>query len=344
MQGFSLTPAEIKTLRSEHRQIRNKAFAYRINAILLLGTGWTQTEVSEALLLDEDTLRRLVRNYRKEGIAALISNSYKGGMAKISQEQQELLSRHLEEKLYQTTRDIIRYVKSEYGVTYTINGMNHLLHRLGFVYKKPKVVPGKADPEKQATFLRKYRRIKHTKGKNDPIYFLDGTHPHHNSMPSYGWIKKGFTKELKTNSGRQRININGALNIENMRIKVRYDESINAQSTIRLLSSLEKEHPKSGRIYVICDNARYYRSRVVKDHVKGSKIKLLYLPSYSPNLNLIERVWKFYHRKVLYNQYVETYQEFREKTIRFFQYIRKYKDELSTLLTENFEIIGTATP
>lgn len=344
MQGFSLTPSEIKTLRSEHRQIYNKAFAYRINAVLLLGTGWTQSEVSEALLLDEDTLRRLVQKYRKDGIAALISNSYKGGMVKISLKQQRLLSRHLEEKLYQRTRDIIAYVKREYGVTYSVNGMNHLLHRLGFAYKKPKVVPGKADPAKQAAFLKKYRRIKRTKGKNDPIFFLDGTHPHHNSMPSYGWIKKGFKKELKTNSGRQRVNINGALNIENFRIKTRYDESINAQSTIKLLSSLEKEHPESKRIYVVCDNARYYRSKMVKSYLKDTRIRMLYLPAYSPNLNLIERLWKFYHRKVLYNQYVETFQEFRAKTVRFFKYIRKYKDELSSLLTENFEIIGATTP
>lgn len=344
MQNFSLTPSEIKILREEHRQIRNKAFAYRINAILLLGTGWTQSEVSEALLLDEDTLRRLVHNYRENGIVALISNSCKGSIPKISLKQQHLLSQHLEEHLYQAVRDIINYVKTEFGVTYSVNGMNNLLHRMGFVFKKPKVVPGKADSEKQEAFLKEYDRIKRTKGKNDPIYFIDGTHPHHNAMPAYGWIKKGQKKELKTNTGRKRININGALNIESLQVKVLYDESINAQSTIKLLDSLEKENLKAKKIYVICDNARYYRSKLVKAHVTDSKIELMYLPSYSPNLNLIERLWKFYHRKILYNQYYETYIEFKDKTKKFFQYIRKYKMELSTLLTENFEIVGISTP
>ena len=89
---------------------------------------------------------------------------------------------------------------------------------------------------------------------------MDGTHPQHNSVAAYGWIKKGATKELKSNTGRRRLNINGAIDIENTSISVDYGVSINAQSTISLLEEIELKHTEAENIYVICDNARYYRS------------------------------------------------------------------------------------
>jgi len=76
------------------------------------------------------------------------------------------------------------------------------LHETGFRYKKPKVVPGKADPEAQQAFLRDYENLKQDKGENDPIYFMEGTHPQHNTVSSYGWIKRGEEKEIRSNSGR----------------------------------------------------------------------------------------------------------------------------------------------
>ncbi|GAX61221.1 transposase and inactivated derivative [Candidatus Scalindua japonica] len=80
----------------------------------------------------------------------------------------------------------------------------------------------------------------------------------------FGWIKRGKVKELKSNTGRQRLNINGAFNIDELSAIVGYDHSINAQSTISLLKKIESKHPSSGAIYTICDNARYYKSKKVK--------------------------------------------------------------------------------
>jgi DNA-binding transcriptional regulator LsrR (DeoR family) len=72
MESFILTPAEIKLLREEHRQMSYRTDAYRINAIILLGTGWTQVQVSEVLLLDERTIRRYVKAYREGGVTGLL--------------------------------------------------------------------------------------------------------------------------------------------------------------------------------------------------------------------------------------------------------------------------------
>jgi hypothetical protein len=129
--------------------------------------------------------------------------------------------------------------------------------------------------------------------KKSAVYYADGTHPQHNTHFSYGWIKKGQNKEIKTNTGRQRVNINGVINARNPTdVVITESTSINAQSTIALLKKLERKNPTLEHIFVVADNARYYRNRLVSDFLKTSKIQILFLPPYSPNLNLIERLWR----------------------------------------------------
>jgi transposase len=224
------------------------------------------------------------------------------------------------------------YVKQTFSKDYSIEGMTHLLHRLGFVYKKTKIIPGKFDPHKQAFFLNLYKAIKKHKTPADRIYFLDATHPQHNTKTSYGWIYKGEIKTIKGNSGRKRINLNGAVSLEEMQITVLEEESINTQAMIRLFGQLEKKQ-KTGTIYAIADNASYNHSRELNAYLKKHKrIEMYYLPAYSPNLNPIERLWLFFHKKMLYDRYYPTFKEFKSAVISFFANIKQYDKELRTLL------------
>ena len=112
---------------------------------------------------------------------------------------------------------------------------------------------------------------------------------------------------------------------------------------ISLFKKLESRNPDAEVIYMVCENARYYRSIMVKEYLRKSKITLLFLPPYSPNLNLIERLWKYFRKIVLYNKYYETFDEFKNTCKSFFRRIKRYKDDISSLLTENFQIIGANT-
>ncbi len=96
------------------------------------------------------------------------------------------------------------------------------------------------------------------------------------------------------------------------------------------------------KIYIIIDNARYYRCGLLDEYLKTSKIKQIFLPPYSPNLNLIERLWKFMKKKIIYNKYYEKSSEFRRKILDFFENIVDYKNELNTLLTCKFKILDSA--
>jgi transposase len=175
-------------------------------------------------------------------------------------------------------------------------------------------------------------------GKNDVLLFADAVHPTHNNVPSYGWIKKGREKSIPTNSGRERVNINGAVNIDSMAMTVDFAESVDSASTIRLLEKIRRLYPLASKIHIILDNATYYHSGMVRDWLaKHKRIKLHYLPSSSPNLNLIERVGKFFNEKVRNNHYYATFQDFQSACVNFFRKRTKGTKELRSRLTENFQ-------
>ena len=338
MNDYSLSRAQQAELEKQHRKLRDKRQADRVKAVIALSKGWSAAAIAEILLLDEKTSRNYFDRYQRDGLTALLQDDYAGAEPKLTEQQLKTLDTYLEANILPDAKAVIAHIYQQYRVRYSLSGVTELLHRLDFSYKKPTHVPGKQDPDQQQAFLREYEHLKAAKGKKDPIYFADATHPQHNSIPSYGWIKKGQEKELKANCGRQRLNINGAINIETLEPTVRFYETINAQSAMDLFSKLEAKHPNATVIYVIVDNARYYRSRLLKQALKGTKIKLVFLPPYSPNLNLIERYWKFFKKKVLNNRYYKTFAEFKRACENFFRKRKKYLPELQTLLAENFHI------
>lgn len=336
-----LTNEQRTELKNLHRQEHGRRFADRIKTILLLDDGWSYSQVAEILLLDDQTIRNYELIFSQHGISGLLKTDYKGGLAKLSLEQELALKAHIASSTYSSSSPIIEHVKKTYGLEFSNSGMVHLLERIGFVYKKTKLVPGKADSQKQQEFIQEYHQLKAQMKSNDEILFIDGTHPQHNPVSSYAWILKGQEKEIPTNTGRKRININGAINIDTYEAIAREDERINAQSTIELLKQIEEAYPSASTIYVIADNARYYRAQIVSEYLKTSRIQFKFLPPYSPNLNLIERLWKFLKKKVINSCYYESYDIFKKTVMKFFENIKDYHDELKTLLTEKFQLIGT---
>jgi transposase len=340
MLDYSLPAEELAELRAAHRGTRDKREADRIKAVLALATGWRAEEVAEILQIDANTVRNHFKRYREGGIQALRDIAFRGSACALDTDELALLDLHLQEHLYLSAKAVAHWVQETFGVSYTDSGMTALLHRLGYVYKKPKLVPGKADPQAQAQFLAEYDKLKQDKGEEDPVYFMDAVHPQHNPVLACGWIKRGEDRSVRSNTGRQRLNINGAIDLDRLEPVVRFDDTIDADSTIALFQQLEALNLAATWIYVICDNARYYRCKAVKEYLKTSRIKLVFLPAYAPNLNLIERFWKFFKKKILYNRYFESFAEFREACEQFFQNPGKYKRELRSLLTENFAIVG----
>lgn len=336
MKSF-LSDNDLDYLRMKHDQMGEKRYADRIKTILFLNKGDNFSEVAERLMLDDDTIRNYYRQYEKDGITNLLKDEYPGKNCYLTQQQLKELDAHVQDRIYTDSKELADHIKKVYGIIYTHDAVKKLLHRLDFVYKKPKHVPGKADPTEQEAFIETYKKLKQTKQPEDKIFFVDAVHPLHNSQPAYGWIKKGEEKGLKTNTGRQRVNLNGAYNIEEHRVTIREDESINSQSTIALFEQLLKEYP-FGILYIIRDNARYYYSKLVKEFLESQpRIQYIKMPPYSPNLNLIERLWGFFKEETTHNKYYEKFAEFKKTCLDFFKNIADYKVELERRMTENFQ-------
>src|SRR5690606_24981727 len=121
------------------------------------------------------------------------------------------------------TKDIAAYVRSAYEVEYSVSGMCDWLKRNGFSYKKPSLVPGKANKQVQEAWIRQYFELKQGLSKDETICFIDGVHPTHNTQLSYGWVRKGKRKEICSNTGRQRLNISGAVDIVEKKVHFQED-------------------------------------------------------------------------------------------------------------------------
>jgi len=124
-------------------------------------------------------------------------------------------------------------------------------------------------------------------------------HPHHNPVIAQGWINRGEHYQVRTNTARKRVNINGAIELDNLESVERFDDTINADSTIALFQERERLNVLATCIYAICDNAPYYRAKAVEAYLRTSRTKLIFLPPYVPNLDLIERLWNFFKKKTL---------------------------------------------
>ena len=339
MKGL-LTLKDRQRLRKLHRRTTERRQADRIKTVLLLDDGWSYEEIAEVLLLDDETVRRWEKRYRESGLEALLKDQYQGSEGKLSDEDENSLKAHLEERVYQTTSEVIGHIEDSYGVTYSITGCQKLMHRLGFVYKKARRIPSNADEERQLAFVKQYEKLKSTKDAKEKVLFVDGCHPQYNSLPGYGWIAKGKEHHVPANTGRKRLNLNGALDPDTLQVTVRCDETLDAFSTIAFFKDILTRYPRAPVIYLILDNAPYYRSRQVREFLDGSRIRLIFLPPYSPNLNLIERLWGFFKRNFLYNKYFPSFAEFQTACLDFFRNISSRRRELRTLITENFQIIS----
>jgi transposase len=335
MGDYELSTEEILGLKAAHKTSKQVSVyqAYRIHVIILLGMGMTPAEVSEVILLDEDTVRTYSKKYNSGGLAALLETNYVGSNKKLTEDQILKLREELDNNIHLTTKSVCRFVLIEFDVEYSERGMASLLKSIGYVYKKPDLKPGNPDEQLQEYFLEQYAEFLKNKKDTDLIFFMDAVHPIHNVQPAYGWFRKGEKRKIKSNTGRERYNIHGAMNAETYEVTAVFSEdNIDATSTIDLLKTLEKTHSYASNIYILLDNARYHFSKIVQEYIKDSKIKLIPLPAYSPELNLIERFWKLFKKKVIYNTHYRTFKDFKLGCLNFFKKQHLYEDEVISIM------------
>jgi transposase len=338
--GYIL-PADLRiTLLARHRKERDGRVKDRIKAVLLRDDGLTYEEIASVLYLSDEGVRQQVEDYLKR---EKLMPENGGSAPKLDKEQTAKLIAHLEDHTYLWAKEIVAYVEKTFGITYTVSGMTVWLKAHGFSYHQPAVVPAKADAAKQKEWVKQYEALKTGLGANEQIVFMDAVHPTHEVRVVRGWIRKGIHKEIRTNGSGRRLNIVGALNLETMTLAVQEYDTIDAKAIKAFFDHLQASMPTAAAINVVLDQARYHTCPEVKAYLtENPKIRLHHLPTYSPNLNAIERAWKIMHEHTTYSRYYATFKEFTEAIRTFFAITFPAKAKKWTdRLTDNFRLMGT---
>lgn len=239
--------------------------ARRANALLLLDGGMNCETVAKVLLVDDDTVRTWYQQYREDGTEGLASFGHEGGTCRLTAEQQDKLKVWIAVALPRTTREVGAWIARECGIEYqTRSGLIALLHRLGMEHRKPKAISRKLDPAKQEAFIKEYEALMNRIFDDEAVIFADAVHPTHAVRPVGCWAPKDEPVAVEQSSGRDRLNIHGAIDLETGQTIVKDVLVVDAVSTIMLLTAIEAMYPRMRLIHVFLDNARYHHAKLVQ--------------------------------------------------------------------------------
>jgi transposase len=225
--------------------------ARRAYALLLLDDGMSCEAIAEVLFLDDDTIRTWHRLYQEEGIEGLVSFGYDGSACRLSDAQQDKLKTWIAETLPRTTREGWRLDREN------------------------------------AAFIKAYENLLHQLGDDEAVLFGDAVHPTHAVRPVGCWAPKDTPVAVEQTSGRQRLNIHGAIDLETGRTRMIEAATVKAISMIMLLRAIEATYPGKRPIHQFVDNARYHHAKLARP---GCRVKLHFIPAYCPLLDPAERL------------------------------------------------------
>jgi transposase len=316
----------------------------RANALVLLDRGMSCEDVAELLFIDDDTVRRWHRLYEQDGIEGLAGFGHEGSACRLSAEQQDRLKAWITEVLPRSTRQIGAWIEKEFGVAYQgRSGLIALLHRLGMEHRKPQAIPRKLDEAKQQAFIEAYNALLNGLPGDEAVMFADAVHPTHAVRPMGCWVPKDTKVAVQQASGRDRLNIHGAIDLETGRTRMIDVLTVNAVSTIALLSAIETLFPKKRRIHVFLDNARYHHAEMVQQWLEkpDCRIELHFIPTYCPHLDPIERLWGLMHKHVTHNRCYAKFNDFCSAVLTFLRDdVPKNWCTYCDSVTDNFRVIS----
>ena len=201
------------------------------------------------------------------------------------------------------------------------------------------MIPAKADPDLQAEYLRMaiQPRLDDAKAGKREVFFVDAAH--FVLAPFLGFLWSVARLFIRAPAGRQRFNVLGALNaVTHELVSVTNDTYITSAEVCELLKKLATRQI-GVPITLFLDNARYQKCALVTATAASLQIELCFLPAYSPNLNLIKRLWRFVKKKCLYSVYYSNFDLFKTAIVDCLEHTHThYKEDLQTLLNLRFQL------
>jgi transposase len=318
----------------------------------LLVLQWTddsrpRAEIVKLLGVKQRTIRQWLRLFRTRGLDGLVTLHFHGDPGNLTPAQIDHLKAEIYTGRFHCARHVCTYLKETFGVAYSLSGAKELLHRIGCSFHQVSGFLFKGDPDKQAAHLQVFNeQTAETQTGGTRRYFVDGWHPTYGMHDAFScWLLRGQRFEMGVGGGRHRLNVLGALCPEDHEyLDIRIPKgSLNAQSVIALIDKIHARHPTTKKFILYLDNAKYQHAKLVAAHVEklrqqGVVFVLKFLPAYSPNLNLIERLWKFVRKQAL-RCWHDTFEAMQTAVTQVLDNLSQYRSELSTLLTLKFRLV-----
>jgi len=334
-----LDPDLRKKIEKRRRQERDVRIWRRLSALLWLGEGVTAEEVAARLGVSARQVRKWLKTFRTHGLNAICELRYQGRVPQLNDAQLHELTGEIAKGNFRTARQIADWIENHFAVRYSESGVKDLLKRIDVSYHKVTGFLWKADVAEQEEWLDDYRC--------DPVgtgirrYFIDACHPVWGvEMIYYCWLQVGQRFHVKVGCGRARLNILGAYcpeDHEYLDIRLTRD-NINGEQFVNLLRLLRERHPATKKFILYLDNAKYYDAPVVREWLaRHPQFQLKFLPPYSPNLNLIERLWKLLRKEAFCRGY-DSFEQMQRGVSTVLDHLEKYHTQLDTLMTEDFHV------
>ena len=258
--------------------------------------------IAKVLNLHANTITNHLKEYSEGGLAGTLEDRYYRPSSSL-EPFLECLKCSFRATPVADAKHAVARIQSLTGIRLSESQVRRFMKSLGMRIRKACSIPGKANPQLQfefytTTLLPKLEEAGRGERK---VFFVDAAHFVMGAFLGMIWC---FARVLvKTPPGRKRYSVLGAIDSHNQElISIRTTENINSLSVVALLDKVRERHPDT-EVTLVMDNASYQRCYFVRDHAKALGIELLFLPSYSPNLNLIERLWKLTKRRCLTNRY-----------------------------------------
>ncbi len=308
----------------------------RIRVILNFDEGVSVEELAKILMLSQSAIRKYISDYDEK---KKICNDPKGGSDfRLTIEESQMLNQHLDDNTYLKVRHICEYVEESFHKKFSRSGMTAWLKQHNFVFKRPKSIPGKLNNELQEKFIKEYEELKRNLKPKEIILFGDAVHPQYQSKAVCGWIKKRIEKTLQTTAKQTRMHVVGVVNIRNLEVITQEYKTINKETMTDFFKIIENQFEAS-TIYLILDNATAGKNSQVDEYLQSSRIKIKYLPSYSPNLNPMERLWKIMREEKINNCYYNSEKVFFQEIRDFFVNLPGQITRWCSRLNDKFERI-----
>jgi transposase len=348
MREIPFSEADVQAIghdRYHHPDMRVQRY---MEILWLKHLGFDHDTIAKVADCSRSTVQRTLSAYLDGGLDAVRVLPAKEGHSELD-EHRASLEEFFTKNPPRSIKQARQIIEEKTGIRRSLSQVRHFLRSLGMKPRKVAAIPipPKSTLEEHVKTQAEFResklepRLEEARQGKRQVLFMDAAH--FVFAPFLGILWCVARMGIRAPHGRKRFNVLAALDsVSHRLIQVTNHSYINAQSVCQLLQAVAAAAAPGIPITLVLDNARYQKCAVVTALANQLGIELLYLPSYSPNLNLIERVWKFVKAECLRTKYYDSYDKFHAAIQQCLNDLPgKHKKDMDTLLTHKFQTFDT---